>query len=116
MYRVYIAGPCSGIEDMNRPAFIAEAARLRTLGFDVVSPIEVCPEPNLTWGEYMRRDIPALLTCDSVALLPGYEMSRGALLEISIARALGMAIVMAADIQGGEDQQETVHGELEVAA
>jgi hypothetical protein len=116
MQRIYIAGPCSGIKDMNRPAFNAEAARLRALGFDVVSPVELCPEPNLTWGEYMRRDIPAMLTCDTIALLPGHEMSRGALLEITIGRALNMRIVLAADITSGAEHQDTVHAELEALA
>jgi hypothetical protein len=47
------------------------------------------PEP-LTWEQYLRRDIRVLLDCDGIALLPGWERSRGAQLEAHIAHALGM--------------------------
>lgn len=38
----------------------------------------------------MRADLRALLDCDVVALLPGWEQSRGARREVSIADDLGM--------------------------
>jgi hypothetical protein len=90
MKRLYIAGPITGIQDDNAPAFAAAARLLRAAGYAVVSPLEVCPEKGLHWSEYMRRDIPELLKCDAVALLPGYAKSKGALLETHIALELGM--------------------------
>ena len=93
MKRVYIAGPMTGLPDLNFPAFHAEAARLRALGFDAVNPAEINPEPTVGWQACMRADIAQLVTCDGVVLLPGWERSRGASLEAHIAHALGMVLV-----------------------
>ena len=41
----------------------------------------------------MRADIAELVKCDGVALLPGWERSRGASLEAHIAHSLGMRLV-----------------------
>lgn len=96
--RWYVAGPMSGKEQLNFPAFHAEAARLRGLGYQVVSPAEICSEPGVGWAAAMKRDIPALLTCDGIALLPGWLHSKGARLEWSIAHSLGLEIRMADEI------------------
>ena len=96
--RWYLAGPMSNLPELNFPAFHAEAARLRAAGHHVVNPAEVNPDHTMPWAECLRRDIPELLTCDGIALLPGWEASRGAKLEHHIATALGMRVVMAAEI------------------
>ncbi|WP_457825134.1 DUF4406 domain-containing protein, partial [Staphylococcus aureus] len=36
MTRIYVAGPMSGLPELNFPAFHAAAAELRAQGFDVV--------------------------------------------------------------------------------
>ena len=93
MKRIYIAGPMSNMPSLNFPAFHAEAARLRGLGYEVVNPAEVNPDPTAGWHACMRADIAQLVTCDAVRLLDGWESSRGASLEAHIAHALGMALV-----------------------
>lgn len=98
MRRVYISGPMSNMPEHNFPAFNAEAARLRDLGYDVVNPVDVNPDPGTTWHECLRRDLQALLTCDTIALLPGWQSSQGAHLEMHVAHRVGMEIVIAADI------------------
>lgn len=98
MKRLYLAGPMTGVEALNFPLFHAETARLRGLGFEVVNPAEVNPDTSTGWADCMRRDIPELLTCDGVALLPNWMKSKGARLEWSIAHSLGMRIDMASDI------------------
>ncbi len=95
MKRIYVAGPMSGYEQHNFPLFNHYAARLRSLGYDVVNPVDINPDPGTPWEECMKKDIVQLLTCDSVAVLPGWECSRGASLEVSIAKALGMPVVPA---------------------
>ncbi|MFU1906023.1 DUF4406 domain-containing protein [Bordetella avium] len=89
--RVYLAGPMTGHPDLNYPAFHDAAARLRAHGFDVVNPAEIVKTPGLDWLACMRLDIPALLTCEAIVLLPGWQSSRGARLEYSLARQLGFA-------------------------
>lgn len=74
MKRIYISGPMTGMPNMNFPAFNAEAERLRTLGFDVVNPVEINPDPDASWQDCMRRDLAALLTCDTLALLDGWPV------------------------------------------
>jgi len=90
--RIYISGAMSGIHEHNFPAFNAEAARLRALGYEVVNPAEVNPDVTLSWHECLRQDIKLLCDCDTLALLPGWEHSQGAHLELHIAHRLGMTI------------------------
>jgi hypothetical protein len=78
------------LPDLNFPAFHTEAARLRALGYDVVNPAEINPDPTTPREECLKRDIAALLTCDEIAVLPGWRFSEGASLEVEIARATGL--------------------------
>ncbi len=91
--RIYIAGPMTGIPEFNFPAFHAAAAALRSMGHEAINPAEVVTDTTTSWAECMRRDIPALLTCEAVVTLDGWEKSKGANLEIHIARALGMPVM-----------------------
>ena len=92
MTRIYLAGPMSGIEAFNYPAFNAEASRLRALGHHVENPAETPPQDD--WAAYMRRSIRQMLTCDMVVLLPGWEASRGACIETHLAMDLGIPVRM----------------------
>ena len=51
-----------------------------------------------SWTDCMRRDIAALMDCDTVARLPGWHTSKGAQLEVLIAEHLGMPVVNAHDL------------------
>jgi len=90
---VYISGPMTGKPDFNYPAFHAAAASLREQGFEVINPAEMdaADAGPLTWEQYLRRDIRKLMDAERIALLPGWERSRGASLELHIATALGMS-------------------------
>lgn len=96
--RLYLAGPMSGIPDFNFPAFMAAAADLRSRGMDVVNPAEITAG-STDWCECMRKDIAALVTCEAVAVLPGWGRSRGAALEVHIAVALNMPVLDAATLE-----------------
>lgn len=97
--RVYISGPMEGYENFNFPAFKAAEEKLIALGYEVLNPavdgdIDL-DDPNKAsqpreW--YLRRDIEWVLQSDFVVVLEGWEMSRGARLEVSVARALGLEI------------------------
>lgn len=105
--RIYLAGPMTGLPDFNYPAFNREAARLRDLGYDVENPAENPENHDKRWETYMRLAIPQMLTCDMVAVLPGAALSRGAVVEISLARQLAMPVVDAASIR-----QKPIHQQL----
>jgi hypothetical protein len=94
MKRIYIAGPMTGLPDLNFPAFHYEAAKLRAHGFEVVNPAEVNPDKGMSWVDCMRTDIAELVKCDAIRLLPGWEHSKGATLEEHIAERLGLQIIL----------------------
>lgn len=91
MKRIYLSGPMSGIADHNFPAFHEWAAKLRADGFDVVNPAEL-PEGN-TWEDCLRIDLREMCTCSAIALMPGWEGSKGANLELHVAHRLGMEVM-----------------------
>lgn len=91
--RVYLSGPMSGIPDFNFPAFNDAAAKMRALGYEVFNPAEnEGGRVDLPRSTYMRQDIQAVLNADLVAVLPGWQSSKGARLEVEIAREIGLAI------------------------
>lgn len=89
---LYLAGPMTGLPDLNFPAFHLAAKRMRAQGFEVINPAEINPDQHMTWQQCMRTDIAALVFCDGIRLLPGWQNSDGATLEHDIALRLGLAI------------------------
>jgi hypothetical protein len=92
--RVYISGPITGRTDGNQSAFYSAADWLIQNGSRPVNPHDVCflLPPGSTWTEYMKKNIPALCSSDSIYMLRGWWRSRGARLEWVIAWGLGMKI------------------------
>lgn len=101
MTRVYISGPMTGLPELNFPAFHDAAKYLRACGYEVVNPAELDAEDKreLTWEQYMRRDIKALCDCDAIAFLPGYQKSRGAMAEKFVAQTLGLHTILLVELE-----------------
>lgn len=91
--RIYLSGPMTGLPDLNFPAFHAAAAELRAAGHEVVNPAEINVGTDPTWEQCMRADIRQLCDCDAIALMPGWEHSKGANLEAHIAHRLGLEVM-----------------------
>lgn len=113
--RLYLAGPMTGIPQFNIPAFDAAAKRLRGEGFDVVSPAELdgpkvrrillaSPDgrddlmalTGESWGDFLARDVKLIADggIELIAVLPGWDRSRGARLETFVGAALcGLPVV-----------------------
>lgn len=96
--RVYVAGPMTGIADFNYPAFNAVADQLRALGYEVENPADHGIVEGAQWADYMAYDLTRLGLCGVIALLPDWEKSQGAKLEVLIAERLGMTVVNAHDL------------------
>jgi hypothetical protein len=101
--RLYLAGPMSGIEQFNFPAFYEAAETLRAAGHDIVSPAEMDADDgideeamssedgdasklSLTWAQLLARDVTIIGDetddkIDGIVFLPGWIASRGARLE-----------------------------------
>lgn len=89
---IYISGPISGMSDSNLPAFAAAARDLAAKHpkAKIRNPFDNGLSPDANWSEHMRADIKMMMECDAVALLPGWQKSKGACIENDLAEALGM--------------------------
>jgi Domain of unknown function (DUF4406) len=94
--KVYIAGPMSGLPDFNYPAFNTAAEELRAKGHEPLNPVDIekrnDTDTHQPWGWYIRHAIRMVIDADAVAMLPGWENSKGARLEHAIATALELDI------------------------
>ena len=93
-----MAGPMTGIEDFNYTAFNAVAALLRDKGYEVENPADHGIVEGAQWADYMAYDLTRLGLCGVIALLPDWEKSQGARLEVMVAEQLGMTVVNAHDL------------------
>lgn len=99
--KIYLAGPMSGHPNFNFPVFDHYKAHLERTGHDVVSPADLDRETGfdgtdatLVNDDFKRRaiqrDIQALSECEAIALMPGWEHSKGVAVELAAARFLGL--------------------------
>lgn len=99
MENLYAIGPVTGIENDNRPAFEAARHDLKAAGYYVQLPHDYIAV-GTPWPEAMAKSINVLtdadedggLLFDGVALLPGWESSKGACLEKQVAEAIGLPV------------------------
>lgn len=100
---VYLVAALSEHAERNLAAFDAfatEARRLRRTGRRVLNPVEHPGRrvPAASDG-CLRADLVDLLThCDTVVTFPGWKRSRGARLQVSLARKLGLRVHEAGEI------------------
>lgn len=92
MTTLYVAGPMTGYPDFNYPAFNEAARALVHCGFHVLNPARRGTRDEWTWVDYMRPALRDVADCDGIAVLPGWERSKGAALEVSIAVALDLPV------------------------
>jgi nucleoside 2-deoxyribosyltransferase len=91
--KVYISGPITNDPD-HAEKFAAAFIDLYSQGHDPVSPVDIGRELKASMGreptryEYMRADIKAMMDCDAICMLPGFNDSWGAKIELWIAHNL----------------------------
>jgi Domain of unknown function (DUF4406)/Domain of unknown function (DUF6378) len=115
----YISGPMRGYPDHNYPAFFrAESELARFLectlvpacgeGFEIINPARnFGGDKTREQKEYLKVDIVHVTQCDFVVLLPGWEKSEGAKLEVAVAEATGAEFILA-EKQGNNDAWDWV--------
>lgn len=106
--KLYLAGPMSGLPDFNYHAFHSAATELRGAGHTVFNPADNDVangfDPRGTSGDpaeakalgfslrtALKQDLSWI--CDhaeGIALLPGWEESKGARTEVALGHALGI--------------------------
>lgn len=89
---LYIAGPMTGLPEYNHPAFHAAEAVLTSLGYTVLNPARTDLPADTSWEDWMRAGLRQVLEADGIALLPGWERSRGANMERFVAASLSLHI------------------------
>lgn len=104
---VYLAGPMRGLPDFNFPAFDKAQADLVAKGFYVFNPAQMdrnigvveTTDPNTLppafMRDAMRRDLTAITKCTHIALLGGWEASRGVRPEAVLAHELDLKFLIA---------------------
>ena len=102
--KYYIAGPMTGYPQENMAAFDAAALYYRNQGIDVSNPADLQHKlSNIPLTEEMRRDIIMYCVyelcqgCTHIVLLPGWEQSKGAAVEVAVARFLGLTEIIHAE-------------------
>jgi hypothetical protein len=99
--KIYVAGPMTGYEEHNFPAFDKAADYLRSFGWDVINPADHDRELGIeatdsvdqdTYHQLMRWDLHQVLDADAIAFLPGWKESKGAGHEHYVAQATGTRI------------------------
>lgn len=115
MAKIYVAGPMRGIPEFNFPAFHAATAKLRGEGWTVFNPAEkdnerhgkdiskgnlhgdeevAAKEHGFNLREALGCDLAFICAeADAIALLPGWENSKGAKAEHATAIALGLEVI-----------------------
>jgi hypothetical protein len=83
----YLAGPMTGYENFNIPAFKAAKETLEKKGFKIELPVDIeSQKEGWLWGDYLAEDIRIICNdCEGMILLPEWEGSRGAKLELAAA-------------------------------
>ena len=91
---IYISGPITGLPGAFSAAQFARAERdLRDLGYrKIINPRFMFEGTGLSYDVIMRHCLDLVCASDVVLLLPGWQNSRGAQMELGAAYARGLPI------------------------
>jgi hypothetical protein len=129
MESIYLAGPMSKYPKFNFPAFDEAKKQLSRQGWYVVSPADIDRKagfnaddkngneiiPWKTLHKIIRRDLEALVDCDAIYMLAGWQGSRGARAELAVAEWCGMTVMFERNEDAADYGLAKVFGEKEPA-
>jgi len=87
---IYIAGKVTGDPDYY-DKFLEAENKLCDAGYEPLNPAVFIPK-NYEWNKAMRIAIRFMLQGDGVALLKDWKKSKGAKLEVRIAKMVGLPV------------------------
>ena len=84
--KIYISGPITGFNLEERRRFFSQMAELaKSNGFTPVNPFDNGIDPDADYADHMVADIKMLIECQAILMLPDWELSEGAKLELKVA-------------------------------
>lgn len=86
--KIYIAGAITD-NPYYKKQFADAEAYLVGKGFEVINPTK---NECTTYKEYIDTGLAQLKTCDGIFMLPDWEWSKGANLELNYARTVGLKV------------------------
>lgn len=110
---LYLAGKMRGLPGLGFANFDQAQKVLEAAGYQICSPAELDrdvgyephrdgdPSPEFT-SNALRRDVRALSHCDAIVMLPGWETSDGAKMEMHVAQTIGMPVYEMHDLARAE--------------
>jgi len=115
MTKAYISGPISGVANATVIFYEAEEALLKE-GYEIFNPMSIVSpwEDDMldegasesgslvpaVWVYFMKKGLKMLLECDCLVLLPGYEDSKGSMIEKKLAEDLYLPVYRLREIVG----------------
>lgn len=97
MKNIYLSGPMTGLPEFNYPAFAKAAQELRDEGYQVYNPQEYPWDGPLdqfpiraAFAEYCEF---ICEKADAIFMLPGWQNSKGAIVEKLLAERVGVEVV-----------------------
>jgi hypothetical protein len=92
--KVYISGKITGLcLEQARSNFADAELQLLCQGYEPVNPMTLPHNHAGEWEDYMALDIAELTKCDAIYMLPDWQESNGARLELKIAKHLNKQII-----------------------
>lgn len=100
--KIYISGAIAHHDINERKAAFGRAEKLlRRMGLEPVNPFNNGLPEDADWREHMRADIALLLECGYIYMLRGWELSKGAKLELDVASSCGIKVLFEITFNNG---------------
>lgn len=108
LMKIYLAGPMRGYKDWNFVAFDEAEQKWRAAGHQPFSPAQLFRSMDYSHDSGEDRDhvlhaiqvdLACLYAAEAIALLPGWEHSRGATVELALALYLNLPVYDALTMQ-----------------
>lgn len=94
MQKCYIAGKVTGLKESDYKAKFRKAEiAVTVLGYEPVNPVELPHDHDKTWRSYMCEALVTMLSCDALYALADWQQSRGARIEVQLAKDIDMPVI-----------------------